>query len=201
MPPNHSSTDRLKTNPSFYEKAGYFALPTYDLHLQPPSASTHNAYRKVNLNRDLPSLAEMYEKQNHNRTGPVVRDKKYWKCQMGFPRLDSDLFWIAEEREAIICYARGFAANKNLKILEFGYRPGAEGRLNNLITTMAQTVGKKTVHISYISKREVDIFNHWPHKLTENRVLMIRLLQLNRLTSFRKLFKPYHNLFWEADRY
>ena len=184
----------------FYEKVGYFTLPTLEIRLQPPPTKPIE-YRRANMNHDLTPLRKIYDHLNSQRVGPVVRDKKYWKSQSGFPRLDPDLFWIVEENGKVICYARGFIKDDTLKIMELGHRPGEEENLRSLIATMAHSVQKKTVHISYLSQREMDLFTPWSSDIKENTALMVRLLQLDRFSSFRKLFSPHRILFWEADRF
>ena len=189
-----------RINP-FYTQFGYFTLPTLDLTLHPPSPSTALPYRKADLNRDLSALIRMYDRSNRSRTAPVVRDEKYWKSQAGFPRLNPDLFWVVDENEEAVCYARGFIEKDILKLLDFGYALGKENRLHDLIAAMAEAAQKKTVRLSYISQQEVDLFTHWPSEVSENTALMVRLLQLDSLSSFRTIFQPRNILFWEADRF
>jgi len=186
---------------TFYEKAGYFTLPTLHLSLKIPVSIKTISYRKVNLKQDIASLVPMYNHLHQNRWGPVVRNKKYWRCQMGFPRLDPELFWISEENGKLCCYIRGFVSENILKILELGCIEGEEERLRCLVATMAHTVQTDVVQLSYVSQREVALFRAWSPEVTENTALMIRLLQLDRLSSFSKLFQKHQILFWESDRF
>jgi len=185
----------------FYKRFGYFTLPTLEIHSRHPLSVKPTNTRKANLDQDLPYLKKIYENYNDHRVGPVVRDEIYWKKQSGFPRLDTDLFWVGRENKKIVSYARGFIAEDILKILEFGYMPGKEEPLWNLIASMAHKVKKKTVHLSYLSKRETDLFAPWSPDVKENTALMVRLLQLDKLSSFRKLFNSRQFLFWESDRF
>ena len=185
----------------FYERLGYFALPTLEIHVQPPSPPKTTPHRRTDIDRDLRSLKRMYENYNDHRVGPVVRDERYWRKQLKFPRLDPDLFWTGEENKEIVCYARGGITEDILKILEFGYMPGKEGLLRHLIAAMAHEVERKEVHLLYLSQKEVDLFSTWSPEIKENTALMVRLLQLDRLASFRKVFQPSRFLFWESDRF
>jgi predicted N-acetyltransferase YhbS len=189
-----------KINP-FYAPFGYFTLPTLDLTLRPPSPSTALPFRKADLDKDLGALVRMYDQLNRHRSAPVVRDGRYWERQMGFPRLNPDLFWVVDENGEIVCYARGGIEKDTLKLLDFGYTLGKEDRLYDHIAVMAEASQKKTVRLSYVSQQEVDLFKHWPSEVTENTAFMVRLLQLDRLSSFRSIFEPRKILFWEADRF
>jgi len=185
----------------FYRNIGYMTLPTLDIRTIPPAPSTSLAHRPVDLNRDLPPIIQIYKNFNQHRTGPVIRSRAYWKHQPGFPRLDPALFWVGEEKGKITCYVRGFSDGKILKIQEFGSLPGRKASLRDLIATMARILKKKNVHMSYLSDEEVNTFSPWYHETSENTTLMVRLLQLDKLTVFDELLQTHHFLFWEADRF
>lgn len=186
---------------SFYERVGYFTLPTLQLDLQPPPPSKSIFHRKANLDQDLVSLTEIYDYFNKHRVGPIVRNKRYWKSQRESPRSNADCFWVGEENRSITSYVRGLTEGDAIRVQEFGHRPGQEESLRSLIATMAYTLQKKTVHISYISNEVVDLFKDWSPKVAENTALMLRLIQLNRLSSFRKFFNPHQIIFWDSDRF
>ena len=67
---------------TFYEKSGYFTLPTLDLLLEPPRSLKSLPYRLLDLERDVTFLQNLYERYNREQNGPVIRDPKYWKCQI-----------------------------------------------------------------------------------------------------------------------
>ena len=185
----------------FYQNIGYLTLPTIDIRIKPPTPSKSIAHRPIDLNRDLSRIIQLYKNFNQHRTGPVIRTRAYWKHQQGFPRLNPALFWISEEKGEITCYMRGFVNGETLRIQEFCFLPGNEASLRNLIATMAQTLNKKNVHMSYLSDKEVDIFTSWDLEKSENITLMARLLQFDKLTVFDELIRPHRFLFWEADRF
>ncbi len=185
----------------FYRNVGYLTLPTLDIHTKPPAPSKSIIHRPVDLNQDLSPIIQLYKHFNQDRTGPVIRSRAYWKHQPGFPRLDPTLFWVCEEKGEITCYVRGFVDDEILRIQEFGYLPGREASLRDLIATMARILKKKNVHISYLSYEEVNIFTPWHHKTSENTTLMVRFLQFDKLAVFDELLQPYRFLFWEADRF
>jgi predicted acetyltransferase len=186
---------------SFYEKAGYFTLPTYDLTLEPALPGEPVSHRPVNLDRDMEFLDTVYKNMNSDRVGPVVRNGKYWKCQMGFPRVDPELTWVHERLGRPVCYARGFLLEDNLKLLEYGFANREENSLFQLIATMTAKLNKKKILLSYLSKKEVALFTQWPSTVQENTALMVRILQPENLSSLRAIFIPHHILFWESDRF
>jgi GNAT superfamily N-acetyltransferase len=186
---------------SFYEKTGYFTLPTLDLVMEPASSLKAVSYRPVHLDEDLEFLRRLYHRRNSQKTGPVVRDPDYWKGQMGFPRVDPNLTWIHEKQGRPVCYIRGFSAEEHLKLLEFGFEDGEEENLFRLIATMAAELLKKSVHLSYLSEEEVDLFASWRSMVQDNTALMIRLLQLDNISPLKVLFAPHRILFWESDRF
>jgi len=189
-----------RINP-FYEKFGYFTLPTYDLILQPELRNKPISHRPADLTQDLIFLNNLYKRTHSLRVGPVVRNDNYWKQQMRFPRVDPDLTWIHEHQGKPVCYIRGFLFEDNIKLLEFGYQEGKENALFRLIETMMVKLDKKKIQLSYLSKKEVDLFTSWPCMVQENTVLMVRLLQLEDISSSRALFVPHQVLFWESDRF
>ena len=186
---------------SFYKKFGYFTLPTLEIQCELPPERPDLLWRQAILERDLPALSQIYLQMNNRRTGPVKRNLTYWKKQIGFPRLDSDLFWIHEKNDTLLCYARGRRHENILKIMEFGYKEGCETQVRDLILTMTHYTQKNKFVLTYLSQMELPVFAGLPVKISENRTLMIRLIQLNRLSTFRELFKPRQILFWEADRF
>ena len=189
-----------RINP-FYHRVGYFTIPTIDLDIPIPSPTKIIAYDKADMNRDLSGLAQLYYTFNHQRIGPVCRTESYWKKQPYFPRVDPDLFWVIEKNSQIICYVRGSVRDDTLKIQEFCYGRGNERAVLDLIATMAHSLDKKNARISYLSEKETDIFSIWSPERSENTALMVRLIQLNKLSIFQKLLKHYRILFWEADRF
>lgn len=189
-----------RINP-FYEKYGYLTVPTLDLQLRPSSSFQPISHRPVRLDRDFQFLDNLYHAQNNPKTGPVVRNSKYWQCQMGFPRVDPDLTWIHEENNQPLCYIRGFFREDHLKILEFGYQEGKEKKLFRLIAAMAEKLNTKTIHFSYLSEKEVNLFASRPSMIQDNTALMIRLLDLKSAPSLKTLFSPRSILFWESDRF
>ncbi|MCK4825452.1 hypothetical protein KA005_57420, partial [bacterium] len=106
-----------------------------------------------------------------------------------------------EKNDTILCYARGRRYENILKIIEFGYKEGCEKQILDLILTMAHYTQKSKLVLTYLSQMELPVFAGLPVKISENRSLMIRLIQLNRLSIFRELFKSRQILFWEADRF
>ena len=185
----------------FYRRVGYFTIPTIDLDIPIPSSTKKITYRKADMNRDFSRLAQLYHAFNHRRIGPICRTESYWKSQPHFPRLDPNLFWVMEENGQIIGYVRGSVRDDTLKIQEFSYEKRNEKTVRDLIVTIAHSLGKENVLISYLSEKEADIFSCWfPHR-SENTALMVRLIQLDKLSIFQKLLKPHRILFWEADRF
>jgi predicted N-acetyltransferase YhbS len=186
---------------SFYKEFGYFTLPTLEIQCDLPPERPDLLWRQAILERDLPALSQIYLQMNNRRTGPVKRNLTYWKKQTGFPRLDPDLFWIHEKNDTLLCYARGRRYDNILKIMEFGYKEGCEKQVRDLILTMTNYTQKNKFVLTYLSQIELQVFRGLPVKISENRSLMIRLIQLNRLSIFRELFKSRQILFWEADRF
>jgi predicted N-acetyltransferase YhbS len=187
--------------PAFYYQFGFMSLPTFQIETKPPSDLSKIEYRKANLNQDLEQLQKLYIDYNQNKTGPVVRNIHYWKQQLKFPRIDPGQFWVIEYSGEVQCYVRGKIDTDYLKIQEWAYREGQEIYVKLLIVEMARTTHKKKVHLLYLSEQEATLFHDWNCQSKENKALMIRLIQLNKHSSFSYILKPHHFLFWESDRF
>ena len=66
---------------------------------------------------------------------------------------------------------------------------------------MAEKLNTKTIHFSYLSEKEVNLFASRPSMIQDNTALMIRLLDLKSAPSLKTLFSPRSILFWESDRF
>ena len=187
--------------PAFYHTFGFMSLPTLQIEAEPRPYPFKVTYRTADLKQDSEQLQKLYTDYNRYKTGPVVRNIHYWKQQIHFPRIDPDLFWVAEKNHEIVCYIRGKIDGDLLKIQEWSYRTGEENRVKSLIAEMARTTNKKKVYILYLSEEEATLFQEWTYQSRENHALMIRLIQLDKHSPFSHVLKPHHLLFWESDRF
>jgi predicted acetyltransferase len=189
-----------RINP-FYHSFGYMDLPTLQVEVEPPQHRSKNNYRTADLEKDLGRLQKLYAEFNQNRSGPLARDAHYWKQQMKFPRIDPGLFWMIEDNSTIRCYIRGKIEADCIKIQEWAYRPGEEERVLELIGAMASVANKKKACSRYLSQQEAALFKQWPCDITEDKTSMVRLIQLDKRSTFRNILRPHHFLFWESDRF
>ena len=184
---------------SFYHSFGYMDLPTLQVEVELPHHQSKINFRTADLGKDLKRLQNLYAEFNQNRIGPIARNAHYWKQQMNFPRIDPGLFWMIEEDNTVRCYIRGKIEADYIKIQEWAYRPGEEERVLELIGAMASVNNKKKVYSRYLSEQEATLFKQWPCDITEDKTSMVRLIQLDKRSSFRNILRPHHFLFWESD--
>jgi predicted acetyltransferase len=189
-----------RINP-FYEQLGYFSIRTRTLQFTPPPLRQIISWRQVDLDRDLSLLMSFYRTHHEKRIGPIDRDAEYWRSQIAFPRLAPNLFWIYTKKGSPICYLRGRSDQNILKILEYGAHPNHYRSLWDLIAIMAQETGTNSIEINYLPNVEVELFQPLKPKIIDNLSVMVRLIQLNQIQTFQKWVKPYHILFFEADRF
>jgi len=189
-----------RINP-FYHSFGYIDLPTLQVEAEIPQRRSEIQYRTADLGKDLKQLQKLYTDFNQNKIGPMVRDSRYWKQQMKFPRIDTGLFWIIEEDNALQCYIRGKIEADYIKIQEWAYQLGKQEYVLNLIGEMARATHKKKSYSRYLSEQEITLFKQWPCHITENKTSMVRLIQLDKGSSFSNILRPHHFLFWESDRF
>ena len=99
------------------------------------------------------------------------------------------------------CYIRGKIEIDYLKIQEWAHRPGQKERVLNLIHEMSHITHKKKVYSRYLSEQEATRFKGWPCHIAEDKTSMVRLIQLDKRSSFSNILRPHHFLFWESDRF
>ena len=185
---------------AFYERFGYFTLPTMELSVSGPGPIESSPFREVDLSRDLPALLDIYDRTIQKRAGPVIRTKKYWEKQIDFPRLSDAMFWVAG-KNPVVAYARGNVRDGALRLQDFGYLPGHEETVRNLILSMAGQKNRKEIRLLYVNQQEADLFKGCSVKTFQNTHIMIRLNRKDRIAAYRRLFQPRCFLYWEADRF
>ncbi len=178
--------------------------------------------------RDLDAVMEIYDGYNAGRSGPTVRDRRYWHGQLLCAGNPGEDFLVARTRSdatghaanEIVAYARGTPLYDFYVIMEHGCRPGHEDALAQLvcrlhgreaaafpgtITQLGVATGvQQQLRERGLSLRTVeDVFWMWriisPRRLAEK--LGMRESDIEGEDVFFHLLPPEQSVFWIADRF
>jgi predicted N-acetyltransferase YhbS len=183
----------------YYMKFGYLTLPSLAVAFRIPSRTSHVPFRRAHFPKDLTRLERLYVRNNRERIGPVVRNRRYWISQLRFPRIQPNLVWVSEKGKTLACTIKGFVAEDRLKVIEFGFVPGEEERLFDLMAAMARFVGKDRIQILHMTEEQIPLFSQTSPDIFPNSHIMIRPIVGAPLDTLRKIIQPNRFLFWEAD--
>ena len=129
-----------------YERLGWHRIPVALLRLR-ASGARPPGYpgRPFAAERDLAAVSALYDAYTEPRSGPTVRDARYWRGQLRTAGTPDEDFRIAERGGAIAAYARAASFAGRVRVLEYARRPdGAEALADLLI---AQTAAPQSLPI------------------------------------------------------
>jgi len=172
------------------------------------------------VQRDLDAVMEIYDAYNTGRSGPTVRDRRYWLGQLHHAGNPHEDFLVARRGGEIVAYARGAPLYDVYVVMEHGHLPGHEDALVQLLchlqTTAAAAFPGMVTQLAIapdvqerlrrrgLTLRPVeDVFWMWriisPERLAAK--LGIDAASLDTEDVFHRLLPPERSVYWMADRF
>ena len=130
-----------------YERLGWHRIP---IALPAPAARAALGRRaspggRSRAERDLAAVSALYDAYTEPRSGPTVRDARYWRGQLRTAGTPGEDFRVAERGGAIAAYARAANFAGRVRVLEYARRPDGADALAELL--IAQTAAPQSLPI------------------------------------------------------
>lgn len=130
---------------SFYERLGWVQMvrPTWTLTRTPATRSS--ASRPFAL-PDLGRIERIYDYYNLRANTSAVRDRRYWRAQLGYAGNPDEDFRVVERDGEIVAYARGIDFFGIPRIMEHGCAPDGRDELARLMCEFTPITGALLAH-------------------------------------------------------
>jgi len=185
---------------SYYEKFGFKTIIRTVAHINPLEGSLSKEIREFNSAKDLEKVMSLYNEFNVNKSGTIVRNKKYWLSQLDFCGEDKDLFLVSESNYELNGFIRAERKENFVRILEYAFKDGDKSILTKLIRNLADLTGIKEFELFLTKKEEENIDPGFSFSLKIEDDFMICFLAENLDEEIKnELLKDRNLNFWQSD--
>ena len=108
--------------------------------------------------RDFENVINLYKEFNINKTGTIVRDKRYWQSQFDFCDEDKDLFLVYYPKDVLKGFVRAQRKEKIIKVQEYAFRSADKTVLTKLFQCLSYITGFNEIEM-FLTKKEEDYIN------------------------------------------
>lgn len=130
------------TRLAFYAQFGWASHRRLLGAVSPPAArpAPDARVRPFEVERDLGAVMAVYDAYNRERSGAVVRDRRYWEGQLRYAGTPDETFLVAERAGRIAAYARLVTLYDVPTVMEHGAADGGADALRDAVLALAAQV-------------------------------------------------------------